>query len=102
MASSASVPHTRILAGLVLGAVAEGKLSDAKKKECGVQTFVNVVPANPFKAFVDKDMLAIIFTGLLVGFALTRIETHFAKTLIEVLEGINRVAEVVIRWAMAI
>jgi DAACS family dicarboxylate/amino acid:cation (Na+ or H+) symporter len=63
---------------------------------------VNIIPANPFKAFVEKDMLAIIFTGLLVGFALTRIEPHFARSLIEVLEGINRIAEVIIRWAMAI
>jgi DAACS family dicarboxylate/amino acid:cation (Na+ or H+) symporter len=83
-------------------AEAEGKISDAKKKEFSVQTFVGIVPANPLKAFVEKDMLAIIFTGLLVGFALTRIEPHASRVLIDLLEGVNRVAEMVIRWAMAI
>jgi dicarboxylate/amino acid:cation (Na+ or H+) symporter, DAACS family len=82
------------------GEEAAGKLTDAKKKEFGVQTFVNIIPANPFKAFVDKDMLAIIFTGLLVGFALTRIDPHPARVLTDVLEGVNRIAEIVIRWAM--
>lgn len=84
------------------GAEAEGRLAVAKKKEFGVQTFVDVVPANPFKAMVEKDMLAIIFTALLVGFALSRIEPHLARVLTDVLEGVNRLAEVVIRWAMAV
>ena len=84
------------------GAEAEGRIATAKKKEFGVQTFVDVVPANPLKALVDKDMLAIIFTALLVGFALTRIDPHPARVLTDILEGVNRVAEVVIRWAMAV
>lgn len=84
------------------GAEAEGRLSEAKKKEFGVQTFVNIVPANPFKAAVEKDMLAIIFSGLAVGFALARIDPHPARALTDVLEGVNRIAEVVIRWAMAL
>ena len=84
------------------GAEADKKLSDAKKKEFGVQTFVDIVPANPMKAFLEKDMLAIIFTGLIVGFALTRIPTHSATALIDVLEGVNRIAETVIHWAMAL
>lgn len=84
------------------GKEAEEKLATAKKKEFGVQTFVNIVPANPFQAFVEKDMLAIVFTGLLIGFALTKIETHRATQLIGLLEGVNQVTEVIIRWAMAL
>lgn len=84
------------------GKEAEAKLATAKKKEFGVDTFVNVVPANPFLAFVEKDMLAIVFTGLLVGFALTRIEPHRATQLVGLLEGVNQVTEVIIRWAMAL
>ncbi len=84
------------------GAEAEGRLAAAKKKEFGVQTFVDVVPANPFKAMVEKDMLAIICSALMVGFALTRIEPHRAKALVDVLEGVNRVAEVIIGWAMTV
>lgn len=84
------------------GKEAEEKLATAKKKEFGIDTFVNVVPANPFLAFVEKDMLAIVFTGLLVGFALTKIEPARANQLIGLLEGVNLVTEVVIRWAMAL
>lgn len=84
------------------GAEAQGRLDTAKKKEFGVQTFVDVVPANPLKALVEKDMLAVICAAILVGFALTQIGPAAAKPLIDVLEGVNRVAEVVIRWAMAL
>ena len=84
------------------GAEANSKINDAQKKEFGVQTFVNIIPANPFKAFVEKDMLAIICTGLLVGFALLRIEPRLSRVLTEFLEGVNRVAETIIYWAMAI
>jgi len=86
------------------GKEAEEKLAEAKskKKEFGVQTFVNVVPANPFVALVEKDMLAIVFTALLVGFALTKIEPHRATAVINLLEGINLLTEVIIRWAMAL
>ena len=86
------------------GKEAEEKLAEArsKKKEFGIQTFVNIVPANPFAALVEKDMLAIVFTALLVGFALTRIEPHRAAAVIALLEGINLLTEVIIRWAMAL
>lgn len=86
------------------GKEAEEKLAEAKskKKEFGVQTFVNIVPANPFAALVEKDMLATVFTGLLVGFALTKIEPHRAAAVINLLEGINLLTEVIIRWAMAL
>jgi DAACS family dicarboxylate/amino acid:cation (Na+ or H+) symporter len=84
------------------GAEANRKIDDAKKREFSVQTLVDVVPANPFEAFVKKDMLAIIFTGLLVGFALIRIEPSSARVLTDFLEGVNRVAETIILWAMAI
>jgi DAACS family dicarboxylate/amino acid:cation (Na+ or H+) symporter len=73
-----------------------------KRAEFGVNTFVNMIPRNPLKEFADKNMLAIITTALLVGFALTRIDPHPARVLTEMLDGVNRVAEVIIRWAMAL
>lgn len=84
------------------GKEAEGRIETAKKKEFGAQWVVDIVPANPLKAMVDKEMLAIIFTALLVGFAVTRLDPPSAKVLTDVLEGVNRVAEQIIRWAMAI
>lgn len=84
------------------GGEAESKLDKAKKKEYGVQTFVNFVPANPAVAFVEKDMPAIVVTALLVGFALGRIEPSRAAHLIAFLEGVNQITEVIVRWAMAL
>jgi proton glutamate symport protein len=37
------------------------------------ETFVNIVPSNIFTAFVEGDMLAIIFFSVLFGFALTAV-----------------------------
>jgi DAACS family dicarboxylate/amino acid:cation (Na+ or H+) symporter len=77
-----------------------GKAGDAKKAEITVETLVNIVPKNLFEAFLNTDMLAIIFTALVVGFALTRIEPEKARLLVSVLEGVNQVTEFVIRLAM--
>jgi DAACS family dicarboxylate/amino acid:cation (Na+ or H+) symporter len=81
---------------------ANERIAASKKKDFGVNTFVNIVPANPFVALVDKDMLAIIFSALLVGIALTRIDDDKAKLIINLLEGINQIADFIIRLAMAI
>jgi len=72
-----------------------------KKNAFGVETFVNIVPRNPLEAFIQKDMLAVIFTALVVGIALTRMETGKAKPVIELLEAVNAIADFILRLAMA-
>jgi dicarboxylate/amino acid:cation (Na+ or H+) symporter, DAACS family len=71
-----------------------------KKADFGVNTFVNIVPRNPLEAFVKKDMLAVIFTAILVGIALTQIDPSRARVIIELLEGVNQITDFVIRLAM--
>ena len=73
-----------------------------KTAEFGIQTFVNVVPRNPIKAFAEKDMLAVIFTALVVGIALTRIDPDKAKVIIDFLEGVNQITDFILRLAMAL
>jgi DAACS family dicarboxylate/amino acid:cation (Na+ or H+) symporter len=68
----------------------------------GISTLVNIVPRNPLDAFVKKDMLAVIFTALIVGIALTRMQHDRAKHMIELLEGINFVADFILRLAMSL
>ena len=75
--------------------------ADAKVAGLGIETLINVVPKNPLKAFVEKDMLAIIFSAILVGVALTRIDPDKAALLTKFLEGVNQVTDFVIRLAMA-
>lgn len=73
-----------------------------KRAPFGVETFVNIVPKNPLEAFLKKDMLAVIFTSILFGIALTQIDRDKAARIVELLEGINQVTEWVIRLAMKI
>ena len=73
-----------------------------KKDEFGINTFVNIIPRNPLEAFLKKDMLAVIFSALVVGIALTRIEPGTARTIIDLLEGVNQIADFILRLAMAI
>ena len=68
----------------------------------GVQTFVNIVTRNPLKAFVDKDMLSVIFTAILVGIGLTQIDPHKAKLVTDLMEAINQITDFIIRLAMSI
>ncbi len=73
-----------------------------KKDEFGINTFVKIVPRYPLKAFVENDMLAVIFTAIIVGIALTRMSPDRAKLLIDVLEGVNSIADFILRLAMSI
>jgi len=77
---------------------AKGKLE--AKNDFGIDTFVNIVPKNPLKAFAEKDMLAVIFTAVLVGIALTQIDPTRAAVIIQFLEGVNQITEFVIGLAM--
>ncbi len=73
-----------------------------KKDEFGVNTFVNIVPRNPLEAFAKKDMLAVIFSALVVGIALSRLDPVRAKPMIDLLEVVNLIADFVLRLAMSI
>ncbi len=66
----------------------------------GLDTFLNIVPKNPLKSLVEPNMLAVIFTAILVGIALTRIDPERARLLVGLLEGVNEVADFIIRLAM--
>jgi DAACS family dicarboxylate/amino acid:cation (Na+ or H+) symporter len=72
-----------------------------KASEFGIDTFVNIVPRNPLEAFMKQNMLAVIFTALIVGIALTRIEPDKAKLMLDLLEGVNQIADFILRLAMA-
>ena len=73
-----------------------------EEKGIGIDTFVNIVPKNPLEAFVKKDMLAVIFSALIVGIALTRIDPSKARVIIDLLEGVNQIADFILRLAMAL
>lgn len=73
-----------------------------EKGKFGINTFINIVPKNPLEAFLNKEMLAVIFTSLVVGIALTRMDPERAKLIVNLLEGINDIADFILRLAMAL
>jgi DAACS family dicarboxylate/amino acid:cation (Na+ or H+) symporter len=81
-----------------------GKKLEKKEGEegFGINTFVNIIPRYPLKALVNNDMLAVIFTAIIIGIALTRMPTDRAKLMIELLEGVNFIADFILRLAMRI
>lgn len=81
---------------------AEKRIVAAEKEQFGINTFVNIVPRNPLEALLKKDMLAVIFTALVVGIALTRMQPDRAKLMIELLEGVNFIADFILRMAMRV
>lgn len=69
-----------------------------KKPGFGIDTFVNIVPRNLFKAVVEKDMLAIIFTAILVGLALARIDPEKAALVTAFLGASTRLPTTSSAW----
>ena len=81
---------------------ASEKTAQAEANQFGVNTFVNIIPRNPIDAAARGDMLAVIFTALIFGIALTRITAERAAPVMRVLEGIGDAIMVVIDLAMHI
>ncbi len=79
------------------GGTAEEK---SKPAEFGVQTFVNMVPRNPFQAAAETNMLGIIVFALLIGVGLNYIPNERAASLVPVLEAIGDLMVFIIGVAM--
>ncbi|HEY4644507.1 MAG TPA: dicarboxylate/amino acid:cation symporter, partial [Bacteroidota bacterium] len=54
-----------------------------------VDTFVTIVPTNPFKALADSEMLQIVFFAVMVGLTLSLIRKEKAQPVIDFLDGIS-------------
>ena len=78
------------------------KTEAAKAPPSFMQWLVDIVPRNPLEAAVNKQMLPLIFTAILVGVALTRVPPAKAKAMTDLLDAVNLVCEFLIRCAMAV
>ena len=68
---------------------AQAGLQHMEEKPSLVQILVDIVPENPIKAFIDGNMLQIIFMALLFGMVLTLIKKEKSKLIIKFLDGLN-------------
>ncbi|OHB73101.1 MAG: hypothetical protein A2Z25_23500 [Planctomycetes bacterium RBG_16_55_9] len=62
------------------------------KKPNLLDIILNIIPANPFQAFVERNMLQIIFLALMTGICLTLIPSERSRPVISLFEGVNDVA----------
>ncbi|MFW6139870.1 MAG: dicarboxylate/amino acid:cation symporter [Acidobacteriota bacterium] len=68
---------------------AQAGLEHMEEKPSLVEILVDIVPENPIKAFIDGNMLQIIFMALLFGMVLTLIKKEKSQLIIKVLDGLN-------------
>jgi Na+/H+-dicarboxylate symporter len=73
--------------GEEVGAQIEPGLKTPKMKDI----FLNIIPTNPVKAFVEGKMLQIIFIALFCGICLNLIPSERSKPVINLFRGINDV-----------
>ncbi|MCF7805557.1 MAG: dicarboxylate/amino acid:cation symporter [Candidatus Marinimicrobia bacterium] len=64
-----------------------------------IDTLMGIVPANPFEAVVNMDMLPIIFFSILIGVVLTTIGKK-AKPLVSFFDSLNAVMMKLTHWIM--
>ncbi|MFI4916946.1 MAG: dicarboxylate/amino acid:cation symporter [Phycisphaerales bacterium JB060] len=63
---------------------------------------VNLLPASPTEAAVNRNMLQWVFFSLVVGVALVQMPARVARPAIDVLGAVQEVCMTVIKWAMLI
>ncbi len=68
---------------------AQDGIQRVEEKPSLVDILVNIVPRNPVAAFVQGNMLQIIFMALLFGVVLTMIDREKSKFLMNLLDGLN-------------
>ena len=70
---------------------AQAGLKHMEEKPSLIEVIVNIIPENPIRAFIDGNMLQIIFMALLFGVVLTLIKKDKSKPIITFLDGLNDV-----------
>jgi Na+/H+-dicarboxylate symporter len=84
-------------------ASAQDGIKRMEEKPSLIDILTNIVPTNPVAAFIEGNMLQIIFMALLFGVVLTMIKQEKSKLIINMLDGLNdifiQVVHIVMRLA---
>ncbi|MBN1223115.1 MAG: dicarboxylate/amino acid:cation symporter [Candidatus Aminicenantes bacterium] len=70
-------------------AKAQAGIQRLEEKPSVLEILINIVPTNPVAAFVEGNMLQIIFMALLFGIVLTMIPADKSAMLIKILDALN-------------
>jgi len=84
------------------GAAAAGAKVDTAVAPDTWQVLLDIVPANPFTAIAQGQMLQVVTTALLLGLALTRVPTELAKPVVSLFEALNEAVLMMVHGIMAL
>jgi len=65
-----------------------------------VQTLVEIIPRNPFKALADLDLLAVVFFTILFGAATGQLKPERKAPILAFFDGVTDVSMVIITWVL--
>jgi DAACS family dicarboxylate/amino acid:cation (Na+ or H+) symporter len=97
-------PSVRAELSSTFAASSQTVVENAQKSQRWPDVVLNLIPTNPLAAAVDAlkgEMLALMVFAVLFGVALSIIRKD-RESLIDVLEGIQRVSMKIVDWAMAL
>ncbi len=63
-------------------------------------TISNLIPVNPLQAILSGDMLPIIVFTIIIGIAITQLDTNHSRPVIRFIEAIQKICMIVVGWAM--
>lgn len=81
---------------------AQDGIQRMEEKPSMIEILVNIVPRNPVAAFIEGNMLQIIFMALLFGVVLTMIPTEKSTLLTNILDGLNDMLIQVVHLVMKV
>jgi DAACS family dicarboxylate/amino acid:cation (Na+ or H+) symporter len=65
-----------------------------------VQTLLEIIPRNPFRALSDLDLLAVVFFTIFFGAATGTLSDKYKRPIIEFFDSVTEVSMVMIGWVM--
>lgn len=83
-------------------AKAQTGIQRMEEKPSLIDILINIVPTNPVAAFIDGNMLQIIFMAMLFGVVLTMIKREKSEPIIKILDGLNDIFIQVVHIVMKI
>ena len=64
------------------------------------ESISNLIPVNPLESMLSGEMLSIVIFTIIVGIAITQLETAAMTPLVRLIESIQKICMIVVGWAM--
>lgn len=64
------------------------------------ETISNLIPVNPLETILTGEMLGVVIFTVIIGIALTQLESAYAKPVIRFIEALQKICMIIVGWAM--